>query len=68
MVGANAADLYGFDLEALAPIAARVGPTVGRDRRPDLTRRDTAGSAALSGVRRHRQPALTRAHSTTGAS
>ncbi len=28
MVGANAADLYGFDLEALAPIAARVGPTV----------------------------------------
>jgi predicted TIM-barrel fold metal-dependent hydrolase len=28
MVGANAAALYGFDLDALAPIAARVGPTV----------------------------------------
>jgi predicted TIM-barrel fold metal-dependent hydrolase len=28
MVGANAADVYGFDLDALAPIGARVGPTV----------------------------------------
>jgi predicted TIM-barrel fold metal-dependent hydrolase len=28
MVSANAADLYGFDLEALAPIAARIGPTI----------------------------------------
>ena len=27
MLGENAAKLYGFDLEALAPIAARVGPT-----------------------------------------
>jgi hypothetical protein len=28
MVGGNAAALYGFDLDALAPVAARVGPTV----------------------------------------
>jgi predicted TIM-barrel fold metal-dependent hydrolase len=27
MVGTNAAKVYGFDLEALAPVAARVGPT-----------------------------------------
>ena len=29
MVGGNAARLYGFDLDALAPVAARVGPAVG---------------------------------------
>jgi hypothetical protein len=28
MLGGNAAALYGFDLEALAPIAATVGPAV----------------------------------------
>jgi predicted TIM-barrel fold metal-dependent hydrolase len=28
MVGGNAAALYGFDLDALAPVAASVGPTV----------------------------------------
>jgi predicted TIM-barrel fold metal-dependent hydrolase len=28
MVGGNAAALYGFDLDALAPVAARVGPVV----------------------------------------
>jgi hypothetical protein len=28
MLGENAARVYGFDLDALAPIAARVGPTV----------------------------------------
>jgi hypothetical protein len=28
MVGGNAARVYGFDLDALAPIAARVGPSV----------------------------------------
>jgi predicted TIM-barrel fold metal-dependent hydrolase len=30
----SAADLYDFDLDALAPIAARVGPTVAEIRRP----------------------------------
>jgi predicted TIM-barrel fold metal-dependent hydrolase len=28
VLGANAAEVYGFDLDALAPIATRVGPTV----------------------------------------
>jgi hypothetical protein len=28
MIGANAAALYAFDLDALAPVAARVGPSV----------------------------------------
>ncbi len=27
MVGTNAAKVYGFDLEFLAPLAARIGPT-----------------------------------------
>jgi predicted TIM-barrel fold metal-dependent hydrolase len=29
MVGGNAAEVYGFDLDALAPIAAEIGPRVG---------------------------------------
>jgi hypothetical protein len=28
MIGLNAADVYGFDLDVLAPVAQRVGPTV----------------------------------------
>jgi predicted TIM-barrel fold metal-dependent hydrolase len=28
LLAGNAADLYGFDLDALAPLAARIGPTV----------------------------------------
>ena len=40
MLGGNAAEIYGFDLDALDPIAARVGPAVadvaaGLDRIPD---------------------------------
>jgi predicted TIM-barrel fold metal-dependent hydrolase len=34
MVGGNAARLYGFDLDVLAPIAARVGPPVDEVARP----------------------------------
>ena len=34
MLAGNAAALYRFDLEALAPIAARVGPTVDEIDRP----------------------------------
>jgi predicted TIM-barrel fold metal-dependent hydrolase len=34
MVGGNAARVYGFDLDALAPIAARVGPRVDEVRVP----------------------------------
>jgi hypothetical protein len=29
MVGGNAAEVYGFDLRELAPLAARFGPEVG---------------------------------------
>jgi predicted TIM-barrel fold metal-dependent hydrolase len=36
MVGDNAAALYGFDLDRLAPVAARVGPTVDEIARPLL--------------------------------
>jgi predicted TIM-barrel fold metal-dependent hydrolase len=34
MVGGNAADLYGFDLGALAPVATRVGPAIDDVARP----------------------------------
>jgi hypothetical protein len=34
MVGGNAARVYGFDLDALAPVAARVGPLVDDVARP----------------------------------
>ncbi|WTW94255.1 amidohydrolase [Streptomycetaceae bacterium NBC_01309] len=34
MVGGNAAKLYGFDLDALAPIAAKVGPLVEQVYKP----------------------------------
>ena len=39
MVGGNAAALYGFDLDALAPLAARVGPSVAEVARPLHRRR-----------------------------
>ena len=34
MLGGNAAALYGFDLDALAPIGDRIGPVVGEVARP----------------------------------
>jgi predicted TIM-barrel fold metal-dependent hydrolase len=34
MLGGNAAELYGFDLDALRPIAAEIGPVVGEVARP----------------------------------
>jgi hypothetical protein len=34
MVGGNAARLYGFDLDALAPVAAVVGPSIAGTREP----------------------------------
>jgi len=34
MVGLNAARVYGFDVDALAPVAARVGPSVDEIARP----------------------------------
>ena len=40
MLGGNAAALYGFDLDALAPVAAEVGPPVDEVARPLAARRD----------------------------
>jgi Amidohydrolase len=34
ILGGNAAELYGFDLDALAPVAARVGPSVAEVAQP----------------------------------
>jgi predicted TIM-barrel fold metal-dependent hydrolase len=49
MLGANAAEFYRFDLEALAPIAARIGPTVDEVATPlDAVPAD-AYSVAFSG-------------------
>ncbi|MDZ7676755.1 MAG: amidohydrolase family protein [Acidimicrobiales bacterium] len=45
MVGSNAARIYGFDLDALAPIAAEVGPTVDQLAAP--LRRDDIPEEAL---------------------
>lgn len=60
MVGGNAAELYGFDLDALAPIAARVGPTIDEIAQPLLPEDipDDAGRCpAFAGTP---QPAATR--------
>ena len=42
LLAGNAAELYGFDLDALAPIAAAVGPTV--DELPRAADRAARGS------------------------
>ena len=34
MLGGNAAELYGFDLDALRPLAQGIGPVVGEVARP----------------------------------
>ena len=34
MVGGNAAGVYGFDIDALAPIAAEIGPSVSEVAEP----------------------------------
>jgi hypothetical protein len=52
MVETNAATLYGFDLDALRPLADRIGPTVedvGRPISPDEFPPDT-GCAAFDKV------------------
>jgi predicted TIM-barrel fold metal-dependent hydrolase len=62
MVGGNAAGVYGFDLEALAPIAARVGPLVdevaqplGADDIPPAALRCPAFAAAATATAAARQ-------------
>ena len=49
MVGGNAAEVYGFDLDALAPIAARLGPTVDEIAVPLTEIPDDAYSVAFTG-------------------
>jgi len=52
MVGANAATLYGFDLQRLAPIAAESGPTIDEVARPlprDEIPRDAMRCPAFAG-------------------
>ena len=57
MVGGNAARVYGFDLDALAPVAARVGPLVDEVARPLEDRRDPRRGAAVPGLRAGCAPA-----------
>ena len=46
MVGGNAAAVYGFDLDALAPVAERVGPTIEQTFQPlDAIPADTLSMA-----------------------
>jgi predicted TIM-barrel fold metal-dependent hydrolase len=45
MVGGNAADVYGFDLEQLDPIAAQVGPEVAQVAQPIARPPETQGLA-----------------------
>jgi hypothetical protein len=44
MVGGNAARVYGFDLDALAPVVSRIGPTVAEVAEP-LPASDIPGDA-----------------------
>ena len=47
VLAGNAAELYGFDLAALAPLAARVGPTVAELAQPLVELPDGANEALL---------------------
>jgi len=56
MLGGNAAALYGFDLDALAPVAARIGPRVA-----DV---DTPLDRALLPVEAYKCPAFAPEYAT----
>ena len=47
ILAGNAAELYGFDLDALAPLAAEVGPTVDELREPLTALPENANEALL---------------------
>ena len=47
ILAGNAAELYGFDLDALAPLAAKVGPTVGEIAQPLTELPENANEALL---------------------
>jgi hypothetical protein len=46
MLGLNAAEVYGFDLDALRPIAARIGPSPDSLGQDASRRSDPAARAA----------------------
>jgi hypothetical protein len=50
LLAGNAADLYGFDLDALAPLAAQVGPTVDEIREPLVELPENPNEALLGSV------------------
>ncbi|MEO8691919.1 MAG: amidohydrolase family protein [Acidimicrobiales bacterium] len=50
ILGGNAAAVYGFDLDKLAPLADKVGPTVGEIASPLDTLPDPPNEALLKGV------------------
>ena len=49
ILGENAAKLYDFDLDALAPLADQVGPTVGEIAQPLRELPENPNSALLKG-------------------
>jgi hypothetical protein len=50
LLAGNAAKLYGFDLNALAPLAQNAGPTVGEIARPLESLPDSPNEALLKAV------------------
>ena len=50
ILGENAAKLYGFDLDALAPLAAQYGPTVEEIAAPLAELPENPNSALLRGM------------------
>jgi hypothetical protein len=50
MLGGNAGPLYGFDLDALAPVAARIGPRVAEVHVPLTERPPHKGEAFAAGT------------------
>ena len=50
LLAGNVADLYGFDLDALAPMAAQFGPTVGEIATPLTEMPDEPNEALLNSV------------------
>jgi len=50
LLAENAANLYGFDLDKLAPIAAEVGPTVEEIAEPLVGLPDNANEALRRGM------------------
>jgi hypothetical protein len=52
LVAVNAAELYGFDIDALVPIAQRVGPTVAEIHKPLTELPEDANDALRKAARK----------------